>query len=238
MALALLIPAQAADNYVTMGENNMVRVSPSEGYATIPVIMHTNGRMNNWKITVTYPEGLQPVGVIPGSDLSVTYKNYFNHDTVYHATLDVKTDFSIISSNIPAIGYYDYNHDGYMDPYGTVKWEAGDYYDMFAIQFEVSGTFRRGKVILDSYIKSDPDQRQGLISPNPCNSHTEVYFCVDYLQGDANDDGLVNITDVTELVNSLLNGWQYDLFPVCDMNGDGKVNITDVTALINYVLNN
>ena len=242
MALGILMPAQA-DNYFTMGVNNMVQVNPSEGYAIVPVMMHTNGRMNNWRITVTYPEGLQPMdgdqgrAVEPGADLSVTYRNYYDRDTVYNATLNVSTNFKTISSSIPVIGYFDYNHDGVMDPYGTVKWEAGDYNEMFVFRFEVSDTFKSGKVTLDSYFSSESDQRQGLISPNPCRSYTEIYFYVEYNPGDANGDGVVNITDVTQMVNSLLNGTQHDLIPVCDLNGDGKVNITDVTLLINLIMN-
>ncbi len=237
MALSMLMSAQA-DNYFTMGENNMVRVSPSDGFALVPIIMHTDGRMNNWRIKLTYPEGLEPMDVEPGTDLSVTYRNYYNRDTVYNATLNVSSDFSTISSSIPVIGYEDYNNDGIMDPYGTVKWEAGDYNHMFVFRFNVSSTFRRGKVHLDSYFSSDPDQRQGEISPNPFHSYTEVYFYVDFIPGDSNDDGEVNISDVILLINSLLSGSQCDLAPVCDMNGDGKVNITDAIDIINFLLNN
>ena len=61
---------------------------------------------------------------------------------------------------------------------------------------------------------------------------------MDFIPGDSNDDGEVNISDVILLINSLLSGSQYDLAPVCDMNGDGKINITDAIDMINYILNN
>ena len=55
--------------------------------------------------------------------------------------------------------------------------------------------------------------------------------------GDMNDDGVVNITDVTLLINAVLND---DLSTInvanADMNNDGNVNITDVTMLISAVL--
>ena len=58
------------------------------------------------------------------------------------------------------------------------------------------------------------------------------------LQGDINHDGQVTITDVTLLVNSILN-IASDEIDLCtsDMNGDGEMNITDVTLLVNIILN-
>ena len=56
-------------------------------------------------------------------------------------------------------------------------------------------------------------------------------------RGDVNGDEKVNISDVTALINLLLNGSVDDGNQVADVNVDGKVNIADVTALINHLLN-
>ena len=53
------------------------------------------------------------------------------------------------------------------------------------------------------------------------------------LQGDVNLDGMVNISDVTDLIDSLLN---QDAGPSCDVDLDGQVSISDVTALIDILL--
>jgi hypothetical protein len=53
--------------------------------------------------------------------------------------------------------------------------------------------------------------------------------------GDANGDGMVNITDVTALIDYLLSGVPVDE-DAADCNHDGAINITDVTALIDYLL--
>ena len=75
----------------------------------------------------------------------------------------------------------------------------------------------------------------------------DVYHWIEYdyvpyagstgMPGDVNDDGNVNIMDVTALIDYLLTG---DASGVnqgnADVNGDGSVNITDVTALIDMLL--
>lgn len=57
------------------------------------------------------------------------------------------------------------------------------------------------------------------------------------LTGDVNDDGEVNIGDVTAIIDYLL-GNASDTFNIeaADVNGDGEVNIGDVTAIIDMLL--
>ena len=56
-------------------------------------------------------------------------------------------------------------------------------------------------------------------------------------RGDVNNDGQVNITDVTMLISAIMTE-NYSTINAAngDMNGDGNVNITDVTMLINTVM--
>ena len=57
--------------------------------------------------------------------------------------------------------------------------------------------------------------------------------------GDVNHDGKVDITDVTDLIDYLLNNEKSSICTICaDVDGDGFVNIADVTALIDLMLNN
>lgn len=52
--------------------------------------------------------------------------------------------------------------------------------------------------------------------------------------GDINGDGNLNVSDLTELINLMLNDSE---LPECgDVNGDGVVNVTDLTLLINKML--
>ncbi len=51
------------------------------------------------------------------------------------------------------------------------------------------------------------------------------------LRGDVNHDGAVNISDVTSLIDNMLNGVSEG-----DVDQDGTINISDVTCLLDYLL--
>lgn len=59
---------------------------------------------------------------------------------------------------------------------------------------------------------------------------------VDPLYGDVNDDGVVNISDVTTLIDYLLGSDRNINEVNADLNYDHVINISDVTALIDFLL--
>ena len=54
--------------------------------------------------------------------------------------------------------------------------------------------------------------------------------------GDVDDDGAVNISDVTALIDYLLKGTSDVNLDAADIDHDGKISISDVTELINMLL--
>ena len=55
------------------------------------------------------------------------------------------------------------------------------------------------------------------------------------LPGDVNNDGSVNVSDITALINMILGVIPKDQ-EHADVNGDTKINVSDVTALVNIIL--
>lgn len=55
--------------------------------------------------------------------------------------------------------------------------------------------------------------------------------------GDANGDGVVNVTDIVEIVNDILGhpSAKFDK-TAADVNGDGVVNVTDIVSVVNIIL--
>jgi hypothetical protein len=60
------------------------------------------------------------------------------------------------------------------------------------------------------------------------------------LAGDVNSDGILNIADVTTIVNRLLGKSTTTKFfiPNADINNDNTINISDVSELVKILLNN
>jgi hypothetical protein len=83
-------------------------------------------------------------------------------------------------------------------------------------------------------------------------NHLSVYALVQnkqYLKGDSNQDGIINVNDVTYLQMHIAGKKTTDgsafidetnklLFDCIDMNKDGKLTVTDVTALQIYISKN
>lgn len=65
---------------------------------------------------------------------------------------------------------------------------------------------------------------------------TATFAPIPEIRGDVNGDGLVNVADVTALIQIVLNSTPVDL-SIADLNNDSQVNVGDVTALIQQVLN-
>ena len=61
------------------------------------------------------------------------------------------------------------------------------------------------------------------------------YVLTGVKRGDVNRDGMVNVSDVTTLINMILGLVPVDE-TVANLNGDNHVNVSDVTALINMIL--
>ena len=58
------------------------------------------------------------------------------------------------------------------------------------------------------------------------------------LPGDINEDGFINMTDVTAAINYILGSSTGTFnFTNADVNSDGYINMSDVTAIISIILN-
>jgi hypothetical protein len=92
----------------------------------------------------------------------------------------------------------------------------------------------------DSVVGTAPDtifsEMLTVTAQDYCNADTLSFMVQTYLCGDLDSDGLINIGDVTYLVNYLfIGGPAPDPFAAGDVNGDEKVDIADALYLINYL---
>ena len=58
----------------------------------------------------------------------------------------------------------------------------------------------------------------------------------EFLLGDANNDGIVNISDIVVVINYIMNGSAFPfVFEKADVNGDGTINVLDITGIVNII---
>ena len=99
--------------------------------------------------------------------------------------------------------------------------------------------FRAVRIISIFLIKRIEEITNGAFKPYKSDKVTDRYL------GDCNYDGSVDVTDITMMVNFILNGnptttsgYKYD-FTIYNTNKDASpdIDVSDVTALVNLILN-
>ena len=241
MIIAAIIAAsmsvQAASMF-TISDNYRINPNKLGGYETIVFLAHFDGYCDAWSLDMTYPDGMVPklvAGIRPLEGMIVDYTDRNGNDAELCPELHVSAAYAGISSYLVGDGYWDYNNDGILECYGSVKWEPA-WYRMFEMTFYVDWSFRRGNIIIDGHITSGTDRRGPVLSDVLFYRSCPVW--VGYIKGDVTGDERINIADVVMLIDYLLTGDGLDEFQTtaADASGDGKVDIADVTTLIDEVL--
>ena len=64
-----------------------------------------------------------------------------------------------------------------------------------------------------------------------------VVVAPSYIQGDANGDGLVNVTDIVATVNYIMEKNPANFNKVAaDLTGDGEINVTDIVKMVSIIM--
>ena len=238
--VAVLLPATAAmaDTYFSMGDADTLRINSArlgKSFQT-RVRARLENRYDRWNLNVTYPEGLQALNATRGTDLTVGYLDSQGAQQYVDATLTYNNTYTTFMSNTgSATGYCDYFGNGSLVSYGSVKWEPGDYDDMFTITFFVNPGFEGGDITINGNLSAQPDPRDSAFGLALTFFRRISVMVVDIQPGDVNADGQVNITDATILIGYLINGSGEIDYDAADLTGDGQVNISDATMLINHL---
>ena len=130
---------------------------------TVPVKAHFEGRVSGIQLNVTCPEGLTPVSAVGGSDMTVSYFDRNGAAVSSTASFDSRSDFSLMLGILWEMGYYDNDGDGNYEPYGVVKWEAGEYNEMILLTMRVEEGFEEGDIIVETEVAAGQDARGGTV---------------------------------------------------------------------------
>lgn len=159
-----------AEEYLYM-DNTELSESQLGGQVTLPVKAHFDYYVSAFQVDFEFPDGLTPVGVAEGSDLDISYFNKNGVASNYHSKLyytnGVYTRF--ICANQDA-GYWQV--DGAWTMYGAVKWNPGNYDEMFNLTFNVSSNFEGGQIMVITQPSSGQDTRGPICPRDQHNYHS------------------------------------------------------------------
>ena len=158
------------------------------------------------------------------------------------------------TSNIPQVNINEYseNHGSYFEPRegrkGDIARTIFYFYTMYSDVAD-DAFFDMQKEVLQGWHNGDPsneDERNRTLKiavyqegkPNPFILDSTLieraYFYDEFVQGDINEDGILNILDIVALISEILSEGNN---PLGDLNGDENVNILDVVILADIILN-
>lgn len=205
----------------------------------IPVGAHFGNYISSWDVQFIFPEGLTPVYATKGSDMTMCFYNEDEDETTQTANWVFNNAYTHFVSMPTYCGYQAPESEGDpYEPYGTVKWAAGDYDEMFLIYCEVSQEFNGGNIEIITNASSGYDIRNDLMIFEPITNETygEEYI---YMPGDMNLDGMIDISDIFTYAYYLVDpssSWNEVNFESGDTNRDGVLNIVDLDGLCDYII--
>lgn len=268
LASASQVFTASADNYFTLRTatvnpvNDTLWLNPSvtnNNYCKMYVVANFDGYLDHWYLKISHPTNMpvyvyDPVfnnildlKITEGPDMQLPYLDSEGHNQVLYADMTTKTPnesqgdtifISHFASTINTMGYWDPYNNNHYETYGTVKWATGYYNEMFSFGLRIPDGVVNCDLILDLTLTSTSDWR-GVPAITSAHPIRNLHIHVGYQRGDVNGDGMITVTDLSQLQDWLLFGFDsadpYQL-EAADVDGDGVVEISDVSALAEILL--
>lgn len=203
MIIAMSAMAESSFKLVERGyPAGQVRISMSDWDKVlyIPVCINSDLSFDEFHINV--------VETSPGIDVIGWCMGEWTADPVYldaqgepHNVVPYwETDGSWCRCKLMELGY---EADGTC--YGSVKWKAGIQLEMAILKVRIDAGFVGGSIRLAGYLAAGPDSRtyeecvNGILDVD-----SESVICLGREAGDVDGNGVVNIADVTALIDKLM----------------------------------
>lgn len=240
LVLLTLLSSNAAYAYscFSMGVNDTIWINPymSPQGKVFHVHAQADYCFNIWSLDFSYPTGLSAITMSESSSMLLPYVNSERDTTAVWVSLYPNSSYTTVSASCMVPGYWT-NENGVFETYGAVKWMPGYYENMFTVRLQCGTSFSGGSITIGGDMEGTSDAR---FTPLGHVSFTEtVTVMPGNMLGDVNGDDVIDINDVSTLLNFLLDPnavWDVYRMAAADVNGDGSVTISDVSALINMML--
>jgi len=232
---------------ITASESNAVIVYTTDGSTPTATSAHATGQ-----VVLTFTDNtILTAGVLQeGKVRNIEQREYIFHGFVpYTATVYIK-DPTTSPNNWSNVWIYAWDSTGTINDswpgmqISATKTVRGQkfYYRTFDVDsedYQFNVVLSQGDNHHQSVDVTGIHQDVYLEITSTTNKYTVADVTAQYshLYGDVNQDGEVNIGDVTELISILLTGnITSETYLVADLNEDGEIKISDVTELISLIL--
>ena len=231
LAALMMAGSLCAEEYLYI-DNFEVKADQLGGEIEVPVKAHFDYYVSAWQVNLQLPEGFSIVEAWEGEDMNIAYKTSTGSSRTYNVTLSANYDNCAFIAASQKEGYYQV--DGAWVSYGAIKWEPGDYEEMFAMILSVPADFKGGEIVVKTEPASGEDPRGEVCPKGQENYHTCIVtvegttpviedLTGEIVVGNPTEDGLVAISyngteDVTIVVT--LNGEVVELV-------DGNIQLAE-----------
>ncbi len=201
------------------------------GYEKVTVVVRAKSSMNQSSSKFIVSTGVdQQEFSAPGGSPFTDYVAVLDCSEADQVTVAGKSNFPVFQSIMVYAGDNDQ-----LQMRGVAEEGGADYRLITGItdkNYTVNGLVAGGSF----YYRVKAYYIDGTVSPWSKSRYVVLSDSgTDYQTGDVNCDGMLNIQDVTDLINYLLS--EGEINPAsADVNGDTRISIDDVTALINLLL--
>ena len=167
LATLLMAGTAMADSYLYIDDFEIAQDQIGTEIA-LPVKAHYDARVSAWELNIQYPEGLTPTFAEPGADMTIQYKNARGRDANYEVSFTYLELDHYVAASMVAGYWQDPNGENPEEwvTYGAVKWEAGDYDEIFILYVQADETFKGGKIVMTTNPSSGRDTRGGTVKEN------------------------------------------------------------------------
>ncbi len=171
LAALMMAGSLCAEEYLYIDD---FEVAQSELGTEIEVVVkaHFDYMVSAWEVNMQLPEGLTPTYYEKGADMKITYKNSRGRDAQVEASLGEGQGMTRFISMTSATDkeYYQDETGAWVEA-GAIKWQPGDYDEMFIYYLEVSPDFKGGDLTVITKPTSGADARGEVCPKNQENVH-------------------------------------------------------------------
>ena len=175
---------------------------------TVPIKATFDGRVSGFQLDLSYPEGLTPVSISDGGDMTITYVESDGSEQTQNPIFYSNQANDRCVATFMNAGFWDPDGDGMYEQYGVIKWEAGAYDEMMLLTLDVDEGFTGDEIMLETQLAAGSDTRGGTVADlgQAAPYYSYVYVCHVTVKPEVTAQPVINVQEDDEAVTIMAAG--------------------------------